>query len=327
MKKTLFFITVLALLILLSASTVFAGNSDDEGYPWQDVRQAPFDFEFENMIDTHQQSMLLNKKDQSNEGRLQGFIYIHYTGEYTEEGIPIARKADCEIEECSVGWVIKGIPYEATLVNKGPRIWQIEPDGLSKEPGYTHFHWMGTPKKPHGLNIDQAYSGYLLKRVAVTTFYWLGGGGGQGGSGGPGGSGGCGGEEGGCSGDDHTDGGCSGGGGDMGSGGMGGSDMGGSDMGGSCSGEDHTDGGCSGDDTTDGGCSGDDHTDGGCSGGGGDTGDGDMGGGCSGDDHTGGGCSGGGGSSGHGGRLVVEGLDPHSNITLDGTWAGCGSDD
>ncbi len=247
MKKTLFFITVLALLILLSTSTVFAGKSDDNsGYPWQDHKKAPFDFEFGNMIDTHQQSKLKKEK-------LQGFIYIYYTGEYTENGIPIARKADCYIEECSVGWVIKGIPYQATLVNKGPRVWQIDPASLPKEPGYTHFHWVGGPKKPHGLMLNNTYHGYLLKRVAVTTFYWLGGSGGQGGS-----------------------------------------------NGGGCS---HEDGD---------GCSGDDHTDKG---------------GCSGDDHTDGGCSGGGGSSGHGGRLVVEGLDQHSNITLDGTWNGCGGDD
>ncbi len=61
-----------------------------------------------------------------------------------------------------------------------------------------------------------------------------------------------------------------------------------------------------------------------------------MGGGCSGDDHSGddGGCSGGGGdtgggSSGHGGRLVMEGLDSHTNIVTvwDGTWHGDGCDD
>ena len=66
MKKTLFFITVLTLLILLSTSTVFAGKPDgDSGYPWQDERKAPFDFEFGNMIDTHQQTKLLNKVKES----------------------------------------------------------------------------------------------------------------------------------------------------------------------------------------------------------------------------------------------------------------------
>jgi len=239
----------------------------EDDYPWRDHAE-PFVFTFHNMIDTHQQSFL------DRNGVLHGFIYIHFTGEYTEEGVPIARKANCDIEACSVGWVIKGVPYRATLVNKGPRVWQIDPACLPQEPGYTHFHWTGSPYKPHGLVLGPPtlYDGYLLKRVAVTTFYWLGGsGGGQGGDGGDGGSGNCGGDDGGCTGDDHTDGGCTGG----------GSDMGGSDMGGDCSGDDHTDGGCSGSS----------------------------------------------GSSGHAGRLVLEGFDPHSNISLDGTWRGCGSDD
>ena len=144
MKKAVLFTAVLTLLVLLSATTVSANRSGDESeFPWRS-HIAPFDFEFGNMIDSHQQSKALKK------GKLHGFIYIHYTGEYTEDGIPIARKADCEIEECSVGWVIKGIPFEATLVNKGPRIWLVDPSGLPKEPGYLHFHWSGSPKKPHG---------------------------------------------------------------------------------------------------------------------------------------------------------------------------------
>lgn len=214
MKKTLFLTIVLALLVLLSTSTVFADKGEDDDYPWRDDRKAPFVFEFGNMIDTHQQSKL--KKEE-----LKGYIYIHYTGEYTEDGIPMARKADCYNEECSIGWVIKGIPYQAILVNTGPRIWLIDSsDPL--EAGYTHFQWEGNPKKPHGLILNNTYEGYLLRRVAVTTFYWLGGNG-QGGNGGGGG----------CSGDDHTDGGCSG------------EEHadGGSDMGSGCSGDDHTGGG------------------------------------------------------------------------------------
>ena len=311
MKKPLFLTTVLALLILLTTSAVFADETDDDvDYPWQE-HAAPFDFMFNNMIDTHQQTR------ESANGVLHGFIYIHII-DVAEDGIPIAEKANCAAypDECVIGWVVKGIPYSATLVNKGPRIWQIEPADLPQEPGYTHFHWLGNPLKPHGLVMNtKVYNGYLLKRVAATTFYWLGGNG-QGGSGGDGGSGGCGG---GCSGEDHTgeEGGCSGGGGDMGGGDMGGGDMGGGDMGDGCSGEDHT------------------GEDGGCSGGGGDMGGGETGG-CSGEDHTGeeGGCSGGGGdmgggNPGHGGRLVIEGLDSHSNITTnwDGTWQGGGCDD
>jgi uncharacterized membrane protein YgcG len=226
MNRLTLALLALVLLLALSVTGVKAGESGvgmDEDYPWLD-HAFPMDFTFENMIDTHQQSLLYRKNF------LQGFIYIHYTGEITEDGIPIARKADCQIESCSVGWVIRGIPFQATLVNKGPRIWEVDPADLPREPGFTHFHWTGSPYKPHGLVLDPptVYDGYLLKRMAATTFYWLGGSG-QGGSGGGGCS--CGGDMGG---------GCSGGGGDMGGGGCtgddGGCSGGGGDMGGGSSG-------------------------------------------------------------------------------------------
>ena len=233
-------ILVLGVVNVQAAETDFDNDADTElevGYPWRS-HKGPLNFTFNNMIDSHQQSQ------DDNKGRLHGFIYIHFTGEHTEDGIPIARKANCEVEECSVGWVIKGFSYQATLVNKGPRIWLMDSAGLPKEPGYTHFHWYGMPQKPNGLTLNNSYNGYLLKRVAVTTFYWLGGSGSGGG----------------CSGDD----------------------------GGNCS-----DGG-------DTGSCGEDE--------GGDMGD---------------------SNSGHGGRLVIEGLDPHSNIVTEwnGTWHGdCGDD-
>jgi len=308
MLKKCIFPVLLIIFILFGSSVALADESDpDADYPWQ-YHAPPFDFSFGNMINSHQQSRM------DSNGVLHGFIYIHDTGEITEEGFPIAEKAHCPTQDCRVGWVVKGVQVTATLMSKGPRIWLVDPNDLPVEPGYTHFHWIGDPHSPHDLVIGQQYTGILMKRMAVTPFYWLGGsgqgGGGHGGSGG----GGCGGDEGGCGGDE---GGCSG------------------DEGG-CSGDE---GGCSGDE---GGCSGDE---GGCSGGGGDMGGGDMGGGgCSGDE---GGCSGDeggcggdeggcggeeggcGGSSGHGGRLVMEGLDPHRNIITDPDepWHGGGCDD
>jgi len=316
MKHKLYTLLAVLMILVLGVSAVQADETDietelelEEDYPWR-YHAEPMEFKFGNMIDSHQQSHL------DSNGVLHGFIYIYDTGEDTVEGYPIAEKAHCPTGPCMVGWVIKGIKISATLVNKSPRVWLIDSTDLPIEPGYSHFHWLGAPHSPggpNGLIVGQEYEGYLMKRIAKTSFFWLGGpgqgGGGQGGSGG-----GCGGhdtgggDEGGCSGEDHTDGGCSGGGGDMGGGDMGGG----------------------------GGCSGEDHTDGGCSGGGGDMGGSDMGGGggCSGEDHTDGGCSGGGGdmgggSSGHGGRLVIEGLDSHTNIVTvwDGTWHGGGCDD
>jgi len=276
---------LLIVFIFIGSSVALADDGDlDADYPWRN-HAPPFDFSFGNMINSHQQSRI------DSNSVLHGFIYIHDTSEITEEGFPIAEKAHCPTQDCQVGWVVKGLPITATLVSKGPRIWLVNPNDLPVEPGYTHFHWVGVPHSPHDLVIGQEYPGILMKRLAVSTFYWLGGNG-QGGSSGGGCSGGSNAGGGGCPGDED---GCSGG-GDMGDGGCSGDEGGCSGDESGCSGDE---GGCSGDD---GGCSGDE---GGCSGCGVDTV------GCGGED------GGSGGNSGHGGRLVVEGLDLHSNIITD----------
>jgi hypothetical protein len=311
------------------ADTVFLDDTDqDLDYPWR-AHEAPFDNLFGNMIDGHQQTQLVK------DGKLKGFIYVEYLpDEQRSDGLPVARKVNCASSNRTVGWVVKGIPISAQLVNKSPRIWLVNPAELPVEGGYTHFHWTGPPQKPHGLLVGNTYEGYLMKRIAPTPFFWLGGGGSSGGhsGGGCGGEeGGCGGEEGGCGGEEGgcggEEGGCGGEEGGCGGeeGGCGGEEGGCGGEEGGCSGEEggcEDDGGCSGEE---GGCSGEEggcEDDGGCSG--------DEGG-CGGDE---GGCSGGGGSGGsshggHSGRVVPEGVDPHSNIVTDwdGSWQGCGGDD
>lgn len=253
MNKKIWAGLLLVILLIVSVSIVSADETDLDGdYLWNH-HQAPFDYTFGNMIDSHQRSNVNN-----NETKISGFIYIHDIENDYDEGIPTTEKAHCNTQSCMVGWVIKGIKIEATLVSKGPRIWLVNEDDLPKEPGYTHFHWIGLPKSPHDLQLGEIYEGFLMKRIAPAPFFWLGGPG----SGGSGGSGG---------------------------GGCGGHDSGGTD---GCE-DDHTDeGGCT-DDST--------HTDGGCTDG----------------THDDGGCSDGGSDGSHGGsegRLVLEGVDSHSNI-------------
>lgn len=271
MKKISVLIITLALILLIVIPTF----ADEEEYVWKNHAD-PFGFTFGNMIDTHQQSFI------NGNGILKGFLYIHYTGETTIDGIPVAERANCP--DCNLGWNIKGIKVSAKLLQKGPRCWYVDPAELPDESGYNHFQWVGDPPTPHSLQVGDEKVGYLLKRVAISDFFWLGGqgemgsgghlvkegvdphmnivltadatlckghGGGDHGGGHDGG--GCSHDDGGCSGDDgsHDDGGCSG------------------DDGG-CSGDDgsHDDGGCTGDD---GGCSGDDgggcSDEGGCAGG------------------------------------------------------------
>ncbi len=267
MKKLSMLLAALALFLLGMANL-----DETEDYPWRN-HEEPFNFRFANMIDNHQQSRVLPE-----DNKLQGFLYIHYTGAMTEEGYPIAERADCDSnpDECRVGWVLKGIPIEAELVQKGPRLWLVDPNSLPQEPGYGHFQWVDQPGSPHDLVVGDVKQGFLLKRIAPAPFYWLGGQGGSGGGGGGGHDGGDCGDEGGCDGHDGSDCGDEGG----------------------CDGHDGSDGGCDGHDGSDGGCDGHDGSDGGC------------------DGHDGG--SGGpGGSGGHNGRLVPEGVDHHSNIVTD----------
>ena len=294
MKKEFWTGFILVLLLAFSASIAVADVTDLDGeYLWNH-HAAPYDYKFGNMIDSHQQS-IVDKTGTS----LKGFIYIHNINDDYAEGIPTADKAHCKTQPCMVGWLVKGVKVSAKLMQKSPRIWLVAPEDLPKEPGYTHFHWVGSPKSPHDLVVGETYPGFLMKRIAPAPFFWLGGPG-TGGSGG-GGGGGCDGgtqDEGGCSGGGtHDDGGCSGGGTDT----------------------THTDGGCT--DTT--------HTDGGCTDGGT-----HVDGGCSDSSHDDGGCSGGGGSGGThdggSGRLVNEGVDSHSNIITDenqlGGHGGCHDD-
>ena len=162
-------------LLLWAGTTIARADGPDLGFSWNNHAEK-FSFIFGNLIDNHQQTRLLKN------GNLQGYIYVQFTGDEID-GIPVARRADCNNPEldCRVGWEVIGIPVDgATLLQKGPRLWKLPaeylPDTPDEFPEFFHFHWVGTPKKPCGLVLnDEVYSGYLFKRTAMTTFYWLGG--------------------------------------------------------------------------------------------------------------------------------------------------------
>jgi len=237
MKKQFWTGFILVLLLAFSTSIAAADETDLDGeYLWNH-HAAPYDYKFGNMIDSHQQSFVNEDKT-----RLKGFIYIHIIPDQDyADGIPTADKAHCKTQPCTVGWVVKGVKVSATLVQKSPRIWLVNPDDFPNEPGYTHFHWIceegdnGCPHSAHDLVVGETYPGFLMKRIAPAPFFWLGGPGT--GGGGPGGS-----EGGGCDGSSHDDGGCTD--------------------------TTHVDGGCTDGTHDDGGCTDGSHDDGGCSGGG-----------------------------------------------------------
>ncbi len=169
-----FAILFIALIALLLSTTVVQATQAETGYPWRD-HAAPFDFLFGNLIDNHQQTRLLP------DGKLMGQIYIQFTGEEID-GIPVAIRADCTDPslDCRVGWLVTGVPMQATLVQKGPRKWLVDPATLPNRSDFSHFHWVGSPMKPCGLVLDDGvtsvvYDGYLMRRTAVQEFYWFGG--------------------------------------------------------------------------------------------------------------------------------------------------------
>ena len=157
-------------LVLLTMFLFATGFTPPEAYRWRD-HAPPFDFMFGNHIDVHQQSQV-TKGD-----KLEGFLYIKFTGEDTEDGYPIAEHANCEKapDQCTVGWILDGIPIRATYrghEGKGHPQWLVDPADLPPQPGYTHFHWLNESAHAGGLTVGETYDGYLLKLTARDTFFF-----------------------------------------------------------------------------------------------------------------------------------------------------------
>jgi hypothetical protein len=160
---------VVVTLIFLSFFIYSASSALAKGYPWRE-HASPFDFLFGNHIDTHQQTKLLGK------GQLEGFFYIKFTGQF-QDGYPEATHANCTqaSEACTVGWILHGVHIQATLLEHEPGqhpLWYVDLDDVPKQPGYTHFHWLGNPEHAHDLTVGDTYDGFLLKLTAVDTFFF-----------------------------------------------------------------------------------------------------------------------------------------------------------
>ena len=161
MRKTVFSLGIIVVWLISTAAVQLA-------LPWTG-HAAPFSFRFGNEIDTHQQSLVMSSK------QLQGFLYIHYTGE-TIDGIPVAEHTNCEMmaQDCRAGWKIDGIPANGiysghNMENHMPQFC-LQPEQI--RPGFSHFHWLGDPMMGMDLVLGQSYSGYVMKLVALDTFYF-----------------------------------------------------------------------------------------------------------------------------------------------------------
>ncbi len=166
MKKLIFSGLLLALFVSFTGSARAASGSS---YPWND-HAAPYTYLFGNHIDTHQQSQFMDG------GQIQGYLYIRYTGQ-TINGVPVAEHSDCSMDpsSCLVGWQIQGVSAQATAVSfdsMGMAQFCASASTLRNISGYTHFHWIGDPMMDMDIQLNQPYTGYLLKLTARSTFYF-----------------------------------------------------------------------------------------------------------------------------------------------------------
>lgn len=153
-------------VVLVTAGTAVA----TDGYPWRG-HAAPFDFEFGNHIDTHQQSLTRNDM-------LQGFFYVTLQDRIDPgTGLPVATHGNCMAnpDGCSVGWVWHGTPVTAELVAHGHGqhpTWCLDSADIPRQPGYTHFHWLGLPEHAGGFEPGDIARGWLLRLTAIDSFFF-----------------------------------------------------------------------------------------------------------------------------------------------------------
>lgn len=163
--------SLVALLGVVVAMFAVGAAGATQAHPWSD-HAAPFDFEFENHIDGHQQSLAKNQM-------LEGFFYISFTGA-TEQasGLQIAEHGDCSAADvdCEVGWVWHGVTWSAEYcghpADGGHPTWAVTDADKYVKRGYSHFHWLNDGEHASGLDEGKVYDGYLLRLTAIDSFFF-----------------------------------------------------------------------------------------------------------------------------------------------------------
>ena len=154
--------------MVATAVLAFAGEVQAGGYPWKN-HASPYDFVFGNDIDTHQQTRA------TGDSGLSGFFYIHYTGDVTSDGLPVATHDNCANVACDVGWLLQGAPAIAAFqyqVDDDHPVWLVDRRDIPQPGAYAHFHWLGGATPPTMMKGD-VKDGYLLELQAVATFCFL----------------------------------------------------------------------------------------------------------------------------------------------------------
>ena len=157
-----------ALLVAMVLSLVTSAAVAADMYPWRN-HAAPFNFKFNNEIDSHQQTR--KARDDS----LFGFFYVWFTGVVTRDKYQVATHVDCNNPsfDCTVGWTLNGKPAQGTF------LYQVEPDhpvflvaraDIPQPGAYAHFHWLEQLQLVYN---NQRVSGYLLQLTAVDRFCFI----------------------------------------------------------------------------------------------------------------------------------------------------------
>jgi hypothetical protein len=152
-----------AVAVVLAAFATASASA--AGYPWKD-HAVPYDFLFGNPLDTHQQTRA------NRTGGLTGFLYVHYTGAVTSDGLRVAVHDDCAAVACDVGWHVSGVAAQAEFlyhVEGDHPVWLVDRRDLPQPGAYAHFHWLG--EAPGG--AGETRNGYLLELQAVQTFCFV----------------------------------------------------------------------------------------------------------------------------------------------------------
>ena len=178
MIKKRYGIKIVSIYFLIFVSTPFITtlNAQTAGYPWRN-HSAPYNFIFNNHIDTHQQTQVKSN------GELFGYLYVSRTGQILN-GIPVAEHRDCNdpSNACEVGWIIRGKPLDGEAsspifvyhVNGDHPVWLVQSRNDIPQPGsFSHFHWLNGPNDAVGLNPEDPYPGYILELQAVSRFYFF----------------------------------------------------------------------------------------------------------------------------------------------------------
>lgn len=134
-------------------------------HPWRDHAR-PYDFLFGNDFDSHQET-----KETRDDG-LSGYLYIAFTGVTTCDGYRVATHVDCNAtHHCTVGWLMKGRPTEATLIapdQGGHPLWSLPRTQIPQPGAYSHFHFLGSMPME-----GESAEGYLLELTSIDRFCFI----------------------------------------------------------------------------------------------------------------------------------------------------------